>query len=358
MNSSNFDLTGMFKAIVTDTSMFKSTGKIKTRISALNGYGVTSNLTNNYDSDTYSKLLSRDSLTSIMMPFGGGNNYGMFKLPQVNSVGIVTFLNNNPAAPVWIGSIANETVKNGVVTELDYPTDNLDKNFGAFSTEGGETVFNFNDENSFVIKLKKNSLDDFSKPETMDWKSNPVENAMIMSEEKIQLRHDIINSKDNTITGSYGEIIFSKEADNENENKENSYVSLRNYIDNNSEKFIKLDSDDITFQNKNGSLLTVIRMTEDGHIIIQTSENNKEQSKIELAQAQIILESGKAKINIRQGLNQSQSEVAISAPKVRISAENISLGSTGYSLLATPSSNIALTMEDGTMLTTINNIKV
>ena len=98
---------GLYKAIVTDVSCFEQTGKIRTRISAFQGGGVPKDLVDGYDSDAYADVSSRDMLTEIFMPFGGGYNYGMFKLPQINSVGYVAFVDGSRSTPVWMGSTAN-----------------------------------------------------------------------------------------------------------------------------------------------------------------------------------------------------------------------------------------------------------
>lgn len=162
MTSITPKLNGIYRAIVTDTSCFKSTGKIKTRISIFNNYYIDYDLLEDYDPEKYKNSISKDTDTLIMMPFGGGDNYGMFKLPEVNSVGVVTFIDGNKNMPLWLGGMpVFFSDNNRNVKSVTYPLDKSDDNNGAIYTSNGRTVYNFNDEHSFVIKTKTTSLDDF-----------------------------------------------------------------------------------------------------------------------------------------------------------------------------------------------------
>lgn len=349
----NEQLFGIFKAIVTDISCFEKTGKIKTRISAFNGGSSPRDLVNGYDSDAFADLISRDILTDIMLPFGGGADYGMFKLPQVNSVGLVAFINGSKSNPVWIGATANSTFdSDNNLIQLDFPSDK-DNNEPAIYYDNG-VVFNMNDANSFVIKTKTNKLDDYSKPETMVWSNNPVENSMIMNSSKLSFYHRVDDD-------TYQEFILDNGTD-----KTEGSITLGYVVNDEDFKRVTFDDDTITVRNKSGYVEAKMVLDDDGGIYITAfddsagdpSSGTRVGTSISLSPASITLESGHSKIAMARNIDINNENMTITTSNLQILAKNISFGSSGYSVVVSPSPNLNFTLEDGSMLTTANNIRV
>lgn len=348
MTSSTPKISGVYRAIVTDTNCFKTTGKIKTRISIFNNYFVEYNLLDRYNSSNYEEELSKDTDTLILMPFGGGDNFGMFKLPEVNSIGVVTFIDGNKNLPLWLGGMPafyTDNLRN--VTSVSYPLDNIDNNGAIYTQPNGKTVYNFYDEHSFVIKTKTTTLDDYSNPDTMNWKSIPVENSLIMNKNTLDMRH-IIDSD------SYQQIVFNSDGESNNS-------SFRTVLKDAS-KEVTINDDMILIKNSNNGHTTKIIMDDDGNLRLSSTDNSSSgaivESDIFLSPAKITMSAGNSKISFDRTLNSNNDSITISAQNVVLNASKISLGPSGYRLVATPNSNMAITLEDGTMLTTIDNITV
>lgn len=348
-------LFGIFRAIVTDISCFEKTGKIKTRISAFNSGTTPKDLINGYDSDSFADIISRDVLTDIMLPFGGGTDYGMFKLPQVNSTGLVAFINGSKSNPIWIGATANSVSdSDNNLIGLDFPSDK-DNNEPAIYYDNG-VVFNMNDSNSFIIKTKTNKLDDYTKPETMVWANNPVENSMIMNSAKLSFYHRVDDD-------TYQEFIL----DNGGDNNEGS-ITLGYVVSEDEFKRVTFDDSTIIIRNKNGDVETKMILDDDGGIYITAYDDSlskdpeKEGSRvgtsIELTPASINLKSGHSNISMSRNVDYNNENVTITTSNLQVLAKNISFGSSGYSLVVSPSPNLNFTLEDGSMLTTANNIRV
>ena len=258
---------GIYRAIVTDTSCFKTTGKIKTRISVFNGGGVSKDLINGYNAEIFSESTSRDLFTDIMMPFGGGYDYGMFKLPQINTVGLVAFIDASRTKPIWLGSTANQILNSdNKVVQLDFPSDqNNDKPAIYYDDYTNKPVFNFNDENSFVIKTKTNTLDDLTNPDTMVWSNHPVENSFVLNSAKASLYHRV---NDN----SYQEFVLEN---NDSKNNTPGSISMRYTVNDDEYKSISANENGIFIKDKNKNKLAQLVFNDEGEILINSVEENR-----------------------------------------------------------------------------------
>lgn len=372
-------LFGVYKAIVTDTACFKTTGKIKTRISAFNGGYCPKNLLDSYDSGTFSKVINRDILTDIMMPFGGGYDYGMFKLPPINSVGLVAFIDGSRSTPVWLGGTANLYLnEENQLYESDVPSDR-DNGYGAvYYDENSKTeenqsgiVYNMYDENAFILKTKTNILPNPSTPETMDWKKNPVQNAFIASATGIKLWHRINNE------GAYQEFsLFCDENIQDNpetkdvdESEDAGYINLEYYIDENQYKHFRANNKSIDIISKDGQIEGKIKISDDGEIYIASIDNSGKgsqsasgssvTSEITMNSAKIEINSGGSHISLIKNVDRQQEKIEISTSgSIQINAQKVSFGPDGYNFVLSPNANLNFTLEDGSMLTTSNNIRI
>lgn len=348
-------LYGVYRAIVTDISCFKQTGKIKTRISAFNNGAVSRDLINGYESESFADITSRDILTDIMLPFGGGSNYGMFKLPQVNSVGLVAFIDASKTSPIWIGSTANSIIDEyNNITQLDFPTDRDNEEPAVYMDESDNAIFNFDDDNAFIIKTKTNKLDDLLHPETMVWSNNPVENSFILSSAKAKIRHRIDED-------TYQEFILENDP---NTNK--GVIGISYTISEDEYKKFEADDNQILVKNKNGDITAQIILDDEGNVFINSLEDNsgnkntgsRIETSIELTPASINIKAGHSRISMNRNINENNEKITISANNIQIDSRNISFGSSGYSFVVSPNPNLNFTLQDGSMLTTADNIRV
>ena len=347
---------GIYKAIVTDVSCFEETGKIRTRISAFNGGGVPKDLIDGYDSDAYADVSSRDTLTDIMLPFGGGYDYGMFKLPQINSVGLVAFIDGSRTTPVWIGSTANSIFNmENTLVQSDIPSDrNNDRPAKYYDYNQGKSVFNFDDPNAFIIKTKKNELPNFKDYETMNWQNNPVENSFVLSSIKAGIHHRVDDD-------TYQELILSNDPENNTGSVEMSYV-----ISDDEFKKITASDDSIIIKNKNDKIETKIEFDDNGTIYLNSFEDNlgnrqtgsRIETSIKLTPSSVEIKAGGSNITMTRNVNENNEKMTINAKNIQIIADDVSFGSSGYSFVISPNSNLNFTLEDGSMLTTADNIRI
>lgn len=316
------NLFGSYRAIVTDTDCFAETGTIKTRISIFNDGNSKSDLFSNFDKEKFEKDIEKDTFTRIFLPFGGGKDYGMFKLPQVNSIGIVQFIDGNAKFPIWMGSFST-LVKSDNSVKSCYPTD-LNKTLSNSSSSS------FEDENSFVIKTKTLKFDD-EDLSTGYLKNYDVENSMIMNSKKLQLKH---NGKE-----------YKSGALFEDDN-------VQIFVEKDSSNNIKIDSNGTEINSSGKSSIS-----SKNYIINLKSEKENVYSTIEETPSKITISvNNKAKITLKNTSNGS--EVGVSADTIKIGAtNNLVLGSSGSYLVASPVVG-TMTLEDGTILKAIENIQV
>ena len=70
------------------------------------------------------------------------------------------------------------------------------------------------------------------------------------------------------------------------------------------------------------------------------------------------IDAGNSRITMSRNIDKTKDKMTIKTSKLQITADDISFGSSGYSLVASPNPNLNFTLEDGSMLTTANNIRV
>lgn len=349
---------GIYRAIVTDTSCFETTGKIKTRISVFNGGGVSKDLVNGYNAEIFSESISRDLLTDIMMPFGGGYDYGMFKLPQINAVGLVAFIDASRTKPIWLGSTANQILNNeNQVVQLDFPSDqNNGKPAIYYDDYENEPKFNLKDENSFIINTKTNTLRDLTNPDTMVWSNNPVENSFVLNSAKASLYHRV-NDK------AYQEFVLYN---GDKENKTPGAISMLYTVSDTEYKSVSASENGIFIKDKNENRIAQLIFNDEGEIFINSVQENRGTANtggtrveaiIKLTPASIELIAGNSRISMNRNIDQNKEKITINATNLQINAKKISFGNSGYSFVVSPNSNLNFTLEDGSMLTTADNIR-
>lgn len=195
----------VYKAQVIDNSQFLTTGKIRVRI-AKHYYGNISDLSITPEKikeglyyNTYNELKHSDSDVYVYSPIGGGDDYGMFFMPQVNSEGIVLMLgdaSDNSNEFIWLGSIFE--MKEGTIK---MPSDTMNTANGFENNTFINELLN----GALILKLRSTKLEDVTIPEeskdSLNWKKAPIENLIVLNKNKVLIEHSILDDNNN-ITGN------------------------------------------------------------------------------------------------------------------------------------------------------------
>ena len=141
----------------------------------------------------------------VFSPMGGGTNYGMFHLPQVNERGIVAFLDGDLHKPVWMGSyftpLANDReYPNYVVEQISTPNDDITGTKDGVGYEIANKDRPSGDPNAIIIRTKHTELvpkgSDYD-AEKLNWQNQTTENLVLLGSDQIRVRHysDFSNDK-------------------------------------------------------------------------------------------------------------------------------------------------------------------
>lgn len=348
-------ILGIYKGIVTDTSEFYQTGKIRVRTSLINSQYFEEDLSITYKADNFNTKVEKDLYCFIHVPFGGGMNNGMFRLPPINSVGVVQFLDGNINTPIWLGGIILPEVSSSLKV-VDINGVNLNENSEESPISLNEDGFlqkNFetDDENSFVFRLKNTSLEDA--PTSLSWRNNNTENILIFNKNKILIKHygdqnsfqeiTMISDKENNLEPSISISTYTKD-ENGNDTQRSSFEQspdsfvISNY-DITSNTVTEIRNEIKTIGTKNVSVLrTMVGEMND----VQRSEVTQDKDSIlaNVGESTTLIENG---------------EITLSAPTVRFSSDNILLGTSNQKIVVS-NTDVNSRLEDGTILTTANGV--
>jgi len=200
-----------YDAICIDTANYINTGTIRVRVFALVNYPRTKENGETTGLDDLSKVpeiiklgeneegKTLDANAMVFAPFGGGRNYGMFYLPQVNSKGLITFIDGDIQKPLWVGSYFEGKHKVGDYDSIDYinspsddvENDGVDKDAYAngsknFTNTTSPSVSNITD--SLVIRTKHTTMSK-SDGDKMDFQKQPTKNLIVINNTSITIRH-------------------------------------------------------------------------------------------------------------------------------------------------------------------------
>ena len=180
-------LFGIYEGIVTDNRYFLSTGKIKVRIKEmLITKKMPTDLTQNFNINEFRNDYANDFDCTVFSVIGGGKGFGTTHIPQVNSVGIVQFLNGNINKPVWMGSHSRSIYKDMEIQEVVIPSD-IPEVEGANAFVNGERQFNGN-SSTIVLRTKK-TFPIKTDPSGASWDDKRTENLIVISEDSLFIRH-------------------------------------------------------------------------------------------------------------------------------------------------------------------------
>jgi len=186
------NVNGIYKAIITDNTDFFETGKIKVRVSKLRNTEISWDLVNNYSKDEFyqDKFYDADAFVSTSI---GGDGAGIFSVPQINTVGMVQFLNGNIHTPIWTGSFYSPIVnENDEVLKIPIPDDDYLNDTGAGAVRNSNDSFvtkRMKGNNATVIfRQKKTGLPN-ENSDSMNWDKQRTSNLIVIDENEILITH-------------------------------------------------------------------------------------------------------------------------------------------------------------------------
>jgi hypothetical protein len=366
---------GIYQAIVTDNSTFYTTGKIRVRIQKFYNEDLSWDISKNYDDVKYNIGLTEDLEAFVHTPLGGGNNYGFFALPQVNSVGIIQFLNGNYKNPIWMGSFFRpEFDSKNNVTRVNIPNDQpLYEGLGSDGIATGSSGFaekkTKGGPGSIVLRTKTTSGPGEEKePKNMDFNRKRTENLVVLSEEEIKIMHfsswedtgsgenlgntaDLKQFEEITVGtmkeyGATGEVIDQypqidiKVTDNNNDDDKKKTLG------------IKINPDEVSFEviSKENETISKIGAIPTGISILSTDTNDaRNTTSYEMTPKKVTM------INKKLTIIMENDQIILSAPegKIRLSGKEILLGD-GGGYVVIKDNQVPMRMEDGSILKTTN----
>jgi hypothetical protein len=344
---------GDYQAVVTDNSEFYKRGYIRVRVSAFYSGDINWDLSQNYNDAEFKTALKDDIRCMIATPVGGGSGHGMFSLPQVNSVGIVSFLDGNVKKAIWKGSFINPqydadgnflnaNVPNDKIESEGPGTDGLTSNGKNVDSEGG----------AFIFRQKSTES---GNADNMNWDKNRTENLMVFSKKDLKFVH--VSKWEENVDGSinpneYQEIAISEDDDDTSESKGLVTINIRTIstnTDNTTNEFgVEIYDGKVSLVASSDLKKTRNRVTMDTEEIVVNSKssNSKYETSATFSPKEITLKNKETNLVI------TRDEINISGDKkVTLSGNEVLLGGLAEEYVVTASSRSwSYRMEDGTVL--------
>ena len=155
--------------------------------------------------------MTNDFEAIVFAPLGGGRNYGLFALPEINEKGIVAFLDSDIHKPLWLGSyfqpIRNDKYE---VEFVNIPNDQLDQE-GKDTDGSKDKSSNLDgDEHTIILRTKHTGA---GSGDSLNWEKVSTENIVAMDNKKVKVQH--ITEWDDTTPQKYQTITIDKPGDTE-----------------------------------------------------------------------------------------------------------------------------------------------
>jgi len=345
---------GIYQAVVTDNTQFFTNGKIKVRVQNMYNGKMDWDLTQNFDYNEFIKEISEDLWCLVATPIGGGSNHGLFSLPQINSVGLVQFMNGNIKKPIWMGSFFRpEYNQNGKLTRVNVPNDQKEyegsgadgitqneNNIGEKRIEG--------DYGTLILRTKSTSgPTKYNNGDEMNFNEQDSENLVILSKDKLNITHfsEWDRSGDNPVIKKWQEIEFFTNLDGDPE--VNIKVSDIDNRDNLKETSLVITNNEVALKvsDEKEKMESSIGSTSDGINITSRNTDNDNQTSITQSPRESLL------LNKEVSINLWGDEASISVPngKLRLSGQEVLLGD-GGGYVVVKDDPLPARMEDGTIL--------
>lgn len=289
----------VYEALVIDNSEFYSKGKIRVRIPQFYNRKMIWDLTENFpdfkqDSQTEDEDYGNDFEAMVYSPYGGGKNFGVFFLPQVNQKGIVILIGQSERRLLWLGSFFEPTFKDENFPELEYvniPSDLPESTHGSVEGEHNMDAEDVEEAlgKNFVARFKTTKRGN-SDQEDVDWEARPTSNIITIGDKNAKVTHfSEEDGWDEDTPQKWQEFSIEKNEDDEDEiktivhNEKDSKISktilkentFNVEIDNNGEisKFYVANDDEgisFYFEDSYGNMVT---LNKDEGIKIQTEKD-------------------------------------------------------------------------------------
>lgn len=277
----------------------------------------------------------------VCSPFGGGEGYGMFTIPQINSRVIVSNIDNDIYEYVVLGSVFDN--KAG---KIDLPKDNSINNPNVSENDRKITDIN----GSLVIAMKHTELADplnaKDSKDMLDWAKRPVENLLVLNRNGTIIQHNILDS-DN----SKGNLLLEMDADGAS-------IDYTRGDDHLGRMMVAIDPEDkkpiIELSSMQGSNITQIKGRGKELDIMVT--DGSDATDIKLTQNEIVISAPNGNITIKNNGN-----ITVYGTNVTIGATeggkiNLGSGEGGGYLVTYPMPGMALTLGDGDSLNVAKNV--
>lgn len=350
----------IYQAQVLDTSNFLKKGTIRVRIAQYYNKEMTWDLSGNpaviKEGLEKDKDFHYDYEAFVFSPIGGGENYGLFFLPQVNTKGLVAFIGNpfyQGGTCFWLGSLFEPEIneKENKVTKINFPTDKISGN-GA--SQDGYVNSSLNMEKiidgtaerdatkedlsgALVMRLKSTS---YNKEETdinkqknsLNWEVSNTENLIVVNKQKVLVHHSL-EYNDKQEEKAFNEIKLDKDSaittiskEDADKNKKQATISIYKNDQEQDMGFKLSTTDEVSkitnniSSNKNGISISSI--------------NDKKETDVLIDGDQISVTSNKNTIIINKDgiiLNAEKNIVTVVAKEVRLGSTDSYVVTTTYS---------------------------
>jgi hypothetical protein len=220
----------LMEALVVDNSTFYKNGKIRVRVPHFYHRKMIWNLADEYpDFKEEAQIEGETEHTNdfeayVYSPYGGGRNFGLFFLPQVNQRGVVMPIGQGQKKLLWLGSFfIPEYDDNFEITHVNIPSDKPE-NEGE-DTDGvidGEQNMDAEDaeeafSKNFVARFKTTKDDS---QDNVDWQKRPTSNIITIGDKEANLRHySFEDGWDENTPQKWQDLIIHKNEDEEDEIK-------------------------------------------------------------------------------------------------------------------------------------------
>lgn len=332
----------VYKAQVIDNSNFTTTGKIRVRIYKYY-FGNITDLSDNPEKilegmyyTGNSELKHKDTEVSVFSPIGGGNDYGMFFLPQVNSEGIVLMLGDSSDSSnefLWLGSIFEMKNKN-----INFPSDSMNTINGVENGVFNNEVLN----GALIIKLRSTELKDVTNPQDskneLNWSKNPIENLIVINKNKVLIEHSVLNGNKEIVGNSFV-------------NMDENGINI-NYLSDEVNGLIGLsNTGSFQLSSSNSSKKTTVSINGNEEGIEYISTNGKNTSIITQEHDNISLNCGGTAIGIKE-----DSITLKSTQDIYIDGANVRLGTDNLKVVLCSANVKTIDLSGGIVLTTSDTI--
>jgi len=338
----------IYQAQVLETSNFLKTGTIRVRVAQYYNKPMTWDLSGNpvvikegvEKSSDNKKEYHKDFEAYVFSPIGGGENYGLFFLPQVNTKGLVAFIGNpfyQGGTCFWLGSLFEPEMKDGNATKINFPSDKVNANGGG---QDGFTNSTLNMDadlsGSLVMRLKSTS---YNKEETdinkqknaLNWEMANTENLVVVNKQKVLVHHSLeyddkqnekafneLKMDTNTVTAT-----ISKDID-DTKKKEATISIYKNDQEKNMGFSVSTNDEDTKISNE---------IVGDKNGMSITATNDKQITDINITGEQLTITSNKNTIIVDKNgivLNAEKGSVVVVAKEVRLGTNDSYVVTTTY----------------------------